>query len=135
MSVAPVTKPDRPWHVVDSCGWLAFFAGEANAPFFAAAFAKPDSLIVPALTLYEVGKHMLQERGEDADLEALAVMQKGKVVQLTPADLFEAAKTAIKHKLSMGDAIIWQTAQVHPAMLYTQNAGLRHMPHVLFRPK
>ena len=135
MSVAPVTKPDRPWHVVDSCGWLAFFGGEANAPFFEAALAKPDALIVPALTLYEVGKRMLQERGEDAALEALAVMQKGKVVQLTPTDLFEAAKTAVKHKLSMGDAIIWQTAQVHSAMLYTQDAGLRHMPHVLFKAK
>jgi len=121
--------------VVDSCGWLAFFGGEANAPFFEAALAKPDALIVPALTLYEVGRRMLQERGEDAALEALAVMQKGKVVQLTPTDLFEAAKTAVKHKLSMGDAIIWQTAQVHPAMLYTQDAGLRHMPHVLFKAK
>ncbi|WP_293750639.1 type II toxin-antitoxin system VapC family toxin [Limnohabitans sp. Rim8] len=135
MSVAPVTQPDRPWHVVDSCGWLAFFGGEANAPFFEAALAKPDALIVPALTLCEVGKRMLQERGEDAALEALAVMQKGKVVQLTPTDLFEAAKTAVKHKLSMGDAIIWQTAQVHPAVIYTQDAGLRHMPHVLFKAK
>ena len=121
--------------MVDSCGWLAFFGGEANAPFFEAAFAKPDALIVPALTLYEVGKRMLQERGEVAALEALAVMQKGKVVQLTPADLFDAAKTAVMHKLSMGDAIIWQTAQVHPAILYTQDAGLRHMPHVLFKAK
>jgi predicted nucleic acid-binding protein len=135
MSMAPVTQPERPWHVVDSCGWLAFFGGEANAPFFEAALAKPDALIVPALTLCEVGKRMLQERGEDAALEALAVMQKGKVVQLTPTDLFEAAKTAVKHKLSMGDAIIWQTAQVHPAMLYTQDEGLRHMPHVLFKAK
>ena len=135
MSMAPVTQPDRPWHVVDSCGWLAFFGGEANAPFFEAALAKPDALIVPALTLCEVGKRMLQERGEDAAQEALAVMQKGKVVQLTPTDLFEAAKTAVKHTLSMGDAIIWQTAQVHPAMLYTQDAGLRHLPHVLFKAK
>jgi predicted nucleic acid-binding protein len=112
-----------------------FFGGEPNAPFFEAAFAKPDALIVPALTLYEVGKRMLQERGEEAALEALAVMQKGRVVQLSPADLFEAAKTAAQHKLSMGYAIIWQTAQVLPAMLYTQDAGLRHMPHVLFKAK
>lgn len=133
--MAPVTKANRPWHVVDSCGWLAFFSGEPNAPFFEAAFAKPDALIVPALTLYEVGKRMLQERGEDAALEALAVMQKGRVVQLTPADLFEVAKTAVQHKLSMGEAIIWQTAHVHAAMLYTQDAGLRHMPHVLFKAK
>ena len=118
MSMAPVTQPVRPWHVVDSCGWLAFFGGEANAPFFEAALAKPDALIVPALTLYEVGKRMLQERGEDAALEALAVMQKGKVVQLTPTDLFEAAKTAVEHKLSMGDAIIWQIHAANNALQF-----------------
>ena len=102
---------------------------------FEAAFVHPDALIVPALTLYEVGKRMLQDRGEAAALEALAVMQKGRVVQLEPADLFEAAKTAVHHKLSMGDAIIWQTAQVHGAKLYTQDAGLRHMPYVMFQAK
>jgi predicted nucleic acid-binding protein len=123
------------FNVVDSCGWLALFGDEANASFFEAAFVNPDLLIVPALTLYEVGKRMLQERGEDATLEALSVMQKGRVVQLEPADLFEAAKTAAKHKLSMGDAIIWQTAHVHGAKLYTQDAGLRQMPNVAFKAK
>jgi toxin FitB len=122
-------------NVVDSCGWLALFGGEANASFFEAAFMHPDLLIVPALTLYEVGKRMLQERGEDAALEALAVMQKGRVAQLTPAQLFEAAKTAAKHKLSMADAIIWQTAHLHGARLYTQDAGLSQMPNVLFQAK
>jgi len=122
-------------NVVDSCGWLAFFGGEANAPFFEAAFFNTSKLIVPALTLYEVGKRMLQQRGEDAALEALAVMQRGRVVQLEPADLFAAAKTAATHQLSMGDAIIWQTAHVHGAVLYTQDNGLRHMPQVKFKSK
>ena len=125
----------KPCNVVDSCGWLALFGGEANASFFEPAFANPDLLIVPALTLYEVGKRMLQDRGEDAAIEALSVMQKGRVVQLEPADLFEAAKTAAKNKLSMGDAIICQTAHVHGAKLYTQDAGLRDMPNVMFKAK
>ncbi|MEO6292808.1 MAG: type II toxin-antitoxin system VapC family toxin [Burkholderiaceae bacterium] len=129
------TKQSNQSNVVDSCGWLALFGDEANATFFETAFVNPDALIVPALTLYEVGKRMLQDRGEDAALEALSVMQKGRVVQLEPVDLFEAAKTAAKHKLSMGDAIIWQTAHIHGAKLYTQDAGLRHMPNVMFKAK
>jgi len=133
--MAPSQTPNAPLNVVDSCGWLAFFGGEANASFFEAAFVNPHTLIVPALTLYEVGKRMLQDRGEDAALEALAVMQKGRVVQLEPADLFAAAKAATLNKLSMGDAIIWQTAQVHGAVLYTQDAGLSRMPGVLFKAK
>lgn len=135
MNVAAGARADGPLNVVDSCGWLAFFGGEANASFFEAAFVNPDQLIVPALTLYEVGKRMLQDRGEAAALEALAVMQKGRVVQLEPAELFEAAKTAAQHRLSMGDAIIWQTAQVYGATLYTQDAGLSQMPNVRFQAK
>ncbi len=122
-------------NVVDTCGWLALFGNEANASFFEAAFAHPDLLIVPALTLFEVSKRLLQQCGEDAALEALSVMQKGRVVQLEPGDLFAAAKTAAKHKLSMGDAIVWQTAHVHSAKLYTQDAGLAKMPNVLFEAK
>lgn len=127
--------PEGALKVVDSCGWLAFFGGEANASFFEAAFVHPSTLIVPALTLYEVGRRMLQQKGEDAALEALSVMQKGRVVQLEPADLFAAAKTAATHQLSMADAIIWQTAHVHGAVLYTQDNGLRHMPQVIFKSK
>lgn len=125
----------KQFFVVDSCGWLALFASEANANFFEPAFINPDALIVPAITLYEVGKRMLQERGEDAALEALSVMQKGRIVQLDPDGLFAAAKTAAKHKLSMGDAIIWQTAQVYSAKLYTQDAGLSGMPNVAYKAK
>lgn len=98
--------------VVDSCGWLVLFGNEANVGFFEVAFSNPDLLIVPALTLYDVGERMLQDLGEDAAKEALSVMQKGRVMQLKPSDLFAAAKTSAKHKLSMGDAttIMWQTA-------------------------
>jgi predicted nucleic acid-binding protein len=35
----------------------------------------------------------------------------------------------------MGDAIIWQTAHLHGAKLYTQDAGLRQMPNVMFKAK
>jgi predicted nucleic acid-binding protein len=62
-------------------------------------------------------------------------MQKRRVVQLEPNDLFAAAKTAVKYQLSMGDAIIWQTAHVYGAKLYTQDAGLSKMLNVLFKAK
>ena len=85
--------------------------------------------------LYEVSKHLLQARGESAAFEALFVMQKGVVVQLSPSDLLAAAKTAVKHQLSLADAIIWQTAEVHGATLYTQDAGLSRKPNVSCKAK
>ena len=40
--------------VVDSSGWLEFFADGLNAAAFAAPLAKPADLIVPVITIYEV---------------------------------------------------------------------------------
>ena len=109
--------------------------GGANADFFEKALLDTGNLIVPALCLYEVGKRMLLTQGEAAALEVLEMMQKSRVVQLKPADHFEAAKVSMTHKLAMADALIWQTAQSFGATLVTQDAGLKNMSSVSFRPK
>ncbi len=41
-------------NVVDSSGWLEFFGNGANADFFAGPLAKPQRLIVPALSIFGV---------------------------------------------------------------------------------
>ena len=61
-------------NVVDSCGWLEYFADGANAEFFAPAIVNTSELLVPALSLYEVFKRVLQQRGESDALQAVAVM-------------------------------------------------------------
>jgi toxin FitB len=52
-------------NVVDSSGWLEYFANGPNADFFAPAIEDPINLIVPSISLYEVFKRVLQQRGED----------------------------------------------------------------------
>ena len=47
-------------NVVDSSGWLEYFADEANADFFAAAIEDSSHLVMPSLCLYEVFKRLLQ---------------------------------------------------------------------------
>lgn len=121
------------FNVVDSCGWLEYFAGDANADFFESALLHTPTLIVPALCLYEVGKRLLATRGEDAALEALEMMRKARVVHLSEDQLFLAAKASTKYGLSMGDAMIWQTAQSFSASLYTQDAGMKALPNVQFK--
>ena len=51
-------------NVVDSCGWLEYFADGPNADFFASAIEDVSELIVPTLSLYEVFKRVLQQRDE-----------------------------------------------------------------------
>lgn len=128
-------KPSATPTLVDSCGWLEYVTGGANADFFEAALLDTGNLIVPALCLYEVGKRMLITQGEMAALEVLEMMQKSRVVQLAPGHYFAAAKVSVTHKLAMADALIWQTAQSFGATLYTQDGGLKAMTGVQFKPK
>ena len=67
-------------NVVDSSAWLEYFADEPNAEFFAPAIEDTPNLIVPVICLYEVFKRVFQQRGEDAALEAVALMMQGQVV-------------------------------------------------------
>lgn len=128
-------KPTATLALVDSCGWLEYVTGGANADFFEAALLDTSNLIVPTLCLYEVGKRMLITQGEVAALEVSEMMKKSRVVQLAPDDYFTAAKTSVTHKLAMADALIWQTAQSFGAILYTQDGGLKAMGGVKFQSK
>ena len=43
-------------NVVDSSGWLEYFADAENAAFFESAIEDVDHLVVPSINLYEVFK-------------------------------------------------------------------------------
>jgi hypothetical protein len=61
-------------NVVDSCGWLEYFADGPNADFFAPVIENLGELIVPSISVYEVFKRVLQQRGESDALQAVAVL-------------------------------------------------------------
>jgi predicted nucleic acid-binding protein len=109
-------------NVVDSSGWLEYFADGPNAAFFAPAVEATRELLVPTLSLYEVFKRVLQQRGEGQALQAVALMQQGQIVDLTAAIALSAAKASIERRLPMADSIILMTAQIHGAAFWTQDA-------------
>jgi hypothetical protein len=41
-------------NIVDSSGWLEFFAGGPNADHFSPPLSDASSLIVPSISIYEV---------------------------------------------------------------------------------
>ena len=51
-------------NVVDSSGWLEYLADGPNASFFAAAIEATSELVVPTISIYEVFKKLLVQRGE-----------------------------------------------------------------------
>jgi len=122
-------------NVVDSSGWLEYFADEPNARFFAPAIEKTNELVVPVISLYEVFKRIHQQRGENDALRAAAQMLQGQVVELGPALALRAAKTSLEHGLPMADSLILATAQVMEATLWTQDEHFKAIAGVRFIEK
>ncbi len=65
--------------LVDSSGWIEVFTDAAQADYFLALMADEGSLVVPAITIYEVFKWVLREHGEAQAIQAAAVMQCAQV--------------------------------------------------------
>jgi toxin FitB len=87
-------------------------------------------LLVPTVTIHEVFKVILRQRGEDDALLALSVMQKGIVVDLTKDLAISAAVFGIKHHLPLADSIVYATAMAYNATIWTQDVDFRDLPGV-----
>lgn len=119
-------------NVVDSSAWLEYFADGPNADFFAPAIENTRELIVPTLSVYEVFKKILQQRGEGDALQAVAVMIQGTVVDLGLDVALSAAKVSTALKLPMADSAMLSTAQTHDAILWTQDADFEGIDGVRY---
>jgi predicted nucleic acid-binding protein len=122
-------------NVVDSSGWLEYFADGSNAQFFAPAIQRTSELVVPTVSLYEVFKRVSQQRGEDFALEAVATMLQGAVVELDTSLALNAAKLSLEFKLPMADSIMLATAQAHGATLWTQDEDFEGIGGVRYTAK
>ena len=122
-------------NIVDSSGWLEYFADGPNASFFAAPIEDIEALVVPTLSLFEVFKRVLQQRDESAALQAAAVMQQGAVVDLGAAIALNAARLSVQLRLPLADSVILATARQHGAELWTQDADFEGIEGVQYRKR
>ena len=122
-------------NVVDTSGWLEYFEGGQNAKKFSTPIKEIKELVVPTICIYEISKVILRESDENHLLQALAAIQKGRIVDLTSSISTAAAKISLKHKLPMADSIIYATAQCFNATVWTQDIDFKDLPHVNYIPK
>ena len=122
-------------NVVDSSGWLEYFADAENATFFESAIEDVDHLVVPTICLYEVFKRVCQQLGEDVALQAIAQMQQGRVVALTSALALSAAQLSLSERLPMADSVILATSRAFQAVLWTQDADFEGLEGVRYVSK
>jgi toxin FitB len=119
-------------NVVDSCGWLEYLAAGPNADFFAPALEEPAELLVPTISLYEVFKRVLQQRGESDALQAVALMQQATVVELTPALALDAARVSTALGLPIADSVMLATARSFGSPLWTQDSHFEGLDDVRY---
>ncbi len=122
-------------NLVDTFGWLEYFADGPNAGLFSTPLQDTGTLIVPTISIYEVFKVVLRERGEDAALQAVALMRQGIVVDLTSEIALQAAKISLDYRIPMADSIILSTAHSYEATIWTQDDDFEGIEGVRYFPK
>lgn len=122
-------------NVVDSSGWLDYFVGGRHAQALQPALEDIESLIVPAISIYEVFKVLLREAGEEAAIQGVAAMQRGHVVDLTAQRALDAAALSLRHSLPMADSIILAAAREHGATVWTLDDDFRELDNVRYFAK
>ncbi len=122
-------------NIVDSSGWLEYFADGPNASFFSRPLQRTTDLVVPTITLYEVFKVVLRQCSESDALQSVALMQQGSVVDLTSNIAILAAKMSIDHQLPMADSIILATARMYRATIWTQDSDFNGIDGVQYIAK
>ncbi|MFP4195036.1 MAG: type II toxin-antitoxin system VapC family toxin [Desulfobacterales bacterium] len=122
-------------NIVDSSGWLAYFADGKNAGNFLPPLRDTESLVVPTVTIYEVFKVVLRESEENEGLQAVAAMRKGMVVDLTSSLAVAASKISLENGIPMADSIIIATAKEFNATIWTQDSDFKNINNVKYFPK
>lgn len=122
-------------NLVDSSGWLEYFADGKNASFFVRAIENSKELIVSTINIYEVYKKILLEKDENSALQAIALMQSVKVINVSSSISIMAARLSYDLKIPMADSIIYSTARINNAIVWTQDADFKDLDGVKYFKK
>ena len=115
---------------VSSC-WLEFLMDTPRAALFADVLEDTETLLVPVVTVYEVIKKIVRELGDDIASSSLVLMQRSTVVGIDLA----LATQAMRNCLPLADSLIYATAQMHGATLWTQDQHFEGLPGVRYFQK
>jgi predicted nucleic acid-binding protein len=122
-------------NVVDSSGWLEYFANSSNGDVFARIIKQSADLVVPTISMYEVFKRISLQRDEEEALKAVGLMSFGRVIDLTQEIALAASVLSMEHKLPMADSIILATARAEQATLWTQDEHFEGLEGVKYIKK
>ncbi len=116
--------------LVDSSGWIEYYTDGLLADDFAPYLEELAEVVTPTIAIFEVYRMIRRQHSEEAALEAVAQMQKTRVVDLDQFLALAAADVSIEHRLAMADAIVYATARVTGVGMVTADADFEGLDGV-----
>ena len=120
--------------VVDSSGWIEYFADGPLAPAFETHLRALDQVLTPTIVVHEVFRWMKKFRGEELALAVAAAMRQTRSAPLDEPLALLAADTALQHGLALADSIVYATARQAGARLVTSDADFADLAEVEYVP-
>lgn len=118
-------------YVVDSSGWLEYLTEDSKAAAFAQYLEGDGSVLLPAIVLCEVYKHLAKQRGRTIAERFVAQAFQRRVIPLDDSIAVAAGNLAVEHRLNTTDAIVYATARICQAQLVTTDTHFRGLPGVI----
>jgi predicted nucleic acid-binding protein len=125
------TRSASDLYVIDSSGWLEYLTEDSKAAAFAHYLEGDGSVLLPAIVLCEVYKHLAKNRGRNIAERFVAQAFQRQVVPLDDSIAIAAGNLAVEHRLNTTDAIVYATARVCQAQLITTDTHYRGLPGVV----
>jgi predicted nucleic acid-binding protein len=122
-------------NIIDTSLWIEFFAGTPLDESIVNAIGNSDEMYVPSICLYEVRKKFLNDNDLDTAVAAIDIMKNSVVINLDSEIALLASDMSKKHKLPMADSIIYATAELYNAEIYTQDKHFENLDRVHYFSK
>ena len=120
---------------IDTSAWIEITHDGPNAAKFSKLLTKSETIITSTISIYEISRYTARVADEEASADFIRFIQQYAIAPVTTEVAELAAALAPKHKLAMADSLIYATALIHKATLWTQDADFEDLPHVKYFPK
>ena len=122
-------------NIIDTSLWIEFFAGTPLDESIVNAIGNSDEMYVPSICLYEVRKKFLNDNDPDTAAAVIDIMKNSMVINLDSEIALLASDISKQRKLPMADSIIYATAELYDAEIYTQDKHFENLDRVRYFSK
>jgi len=123
-------------NIIDTSLWIEYFAGTPlDESIVVNAIGNSDEMYVPSICLYEVRKKFLNDNDPDTAVAVIDIMKNSIVINLDSEIALLASDMSKQHRLPMADSIIFATAELYNAEIYTQDKHFENLDRVHYFSK